>query len=230
MRVVVVSNTVEEKCVMTEKWYGTKYFQERIPAVWSNVICWSTTAVSNVNRVVQAQYESWLFGPIDPALQVPKPNPFIATDFTLRNSVIEVPSDDIHSDDIKPSVPASVEAVLGTPLFPRRCCDFSCLSGFLSSAVARARTFSPITVRDNDTAMVLFVPDTLFGLPRLECQFWLRLPPTYNSPAATVMTALFVKLVNVCWADVDSVRAVCTSGFADFCLVLGSGKTQRACL
>lgn len=68
---------------------------------------------------------------------------------------------------------------------------------FCASAVARARAYSPITVRDDDAAMVLFVPDTQFGLPRLECQFWLRLPPTYNNPAATVMTALFVKLVNV---------------------------------
>lgn len=54
--------------------------------------------------------DSWLSAPIDPALHIPKPNPFIATDFGLRHAVAASTVDDAEA--INP-VTASREAVLG---------------------------------------------------------------------------------------------------------------------
>lgn len=93
VRVGIVSKSVEEKCTQSEVWYGTKYLQEPLPEVTLHdaqptpvirlVLC---TLYSML--LPQALAAGWWSSPIDPALHLPKPNPFIATDFSLRNPTL----------------------------------------------------------------------------------------------------------------------------------------------
>lgn len=66
MQVGIVGKEFEEKCTETEKWYGTKYKKEPIPAELMSR--WS--------------------GDLDPAalgLALPKPNPFLPEDLSIKN-------------------------------------------------------------------------------------------------------------------------------------------------
>lgn len=62
MRVVLVGKKLEEICDQTEKWYGTKY---------------------NVHRITDEWMERWSDVELNASFYLPKPNPFVATDFSL---------------------------------------------------------------------------------------------------------------------------------------------------
>lgn len=68
MRIVLVSKKLEPICDQTEKWYSTKYNVQQISEDWLN---------------------KWRNVELNPSFFLPKPNPFIATDFSLaeRSSV-----------------------------------------------------------------------------------------------------------------------------------------------
>lgn len=61
-QVSIISQKFSDIANDTEKWYGTKYHSEPIP---------------------QEKLKRWTDEPVDPALRLPPPNPFIPTDFSL---------------------------------------------------------------------------------------------------------------------------------------------------
>lgn len=69
MRVVLVGKKLEPICDQTEKWYGTKY---------------------NVQKIDEEWMEKWKNVELNSNFFLPKPNPFVATDFSL---VERVPQD-----------------------------------------------------------------------------------------------------------------------------------------
>ncbi|XP_053683115.1 insulin-degrading enzyme [Sabethes cyaneus] len=61
-RIVIVGQKCEEKANRVEKWYGTKYASEKVP---------------------KSVLDSWAKADMNEKLHLPKPNPFIPTDFEL---------------------------------------------------------------------------------------------------------------------------------------------------
>lgn len=126
MRLRVTSQTHKDMCTDKETWYKTLYKQDRIEA---------------------ARMEAWMAAPVSEGLTLPEPNPFIASDFALRQPVAP-PKDEPVLDDMEVSDPATAAAV---------------------DVVAQLRTVAPTVVRNDDKALLFFAPDTLFGKPKLQC-------------------------------------------------------------
>lgn len=150
-RIRISSPSLAGKCTQSETWYGTAYLQEAVPD--ELIKRWSTSA-------------------IDPALHLPPPNPFIATDFSL----------------FTPKVDHPVEPDLGDIDFS----DATTRTKLMDAA--RRLSLAPETIRDDDNALAFFLSDDRFGKPRANASFWLSIPAAYESPRSTVLTDLYTQL------------------------------------
>jgi hypothetical protein len=67
--------------------------------------------------VLQSKIKEWMEAPVDPALSLPPPNPFIATDFSLRHPQVAPPPDE-DLTHLAFNDPATRARVAGACLLP----------------------------------------------------------------------------------------------------------------
>lgn len=132
-----------------EKWYGTEYTQEYLSA-------------DLVDRLKSAQ-------PV-PEFRLPKVNPFIATDFSLRHGKSE-------------------DAAKTNPTPKRMVCTCN------SESTAAAADASA-TAASSSSAELFFVPDTTFGLPKVDVSIQISNSLVSRDPLSKSCASLWSDLVD----------------------------------
>lgn len=177
-RMRISAKGVAEKCDRTEQWYGVKYGQAPFSAQQTER--WAASA-SGYEALTRARVgggdmdgevdgvDAWASS-LAPALHLPSPNEFLASDFTLKHPALAAKS-------VAPAEEAAAE------------------SGGASPKRAGPREPVPVLLRDNAVSTVWHHGDSHFAVPKAYLHAELALPGAYTSPRAIVLTDLAVRLL-----------------------------------
>lgn len=90
-RVMWTSKSLEKDCTEREKWYGTKYFLERLPKDWIELWSCNTSNSTNSNNAGKNE-EAAASATLQSELHLPKPNEFVPSNFSLLETSAPRPS------------------------------------------------------------------------------------------------------------------------------------------